>query len=84
MSELKKFRCVEPTQVQFMGGGTATVRAHTYLERLEKEYPDCTEHEKRAWKFYLVAPKTNPKWVRLISELELEKELGTEAFNQLK
>ena len=76
-----RFRCVQPTSVSF-DGSVATVTAFIYLEHLEKEYLDCTEHEKRAWKFYLVARK-NQQAVELISELELEKRIGTEAFNQL-
>jgi len=74
-----KFLCLEPTQVKLDGLDT-TVKAFCYLDYLEKEYPNCTEHEKRAWKFYSFG---RAKQIELISELELEKRIGTEVFTQL-
>lgn len=73
------FRCIAPTQVQ-MNGSPVTVTAFWYMIDLEKEYPECTQHEKRAWKFYSIVRE---KRIELISELELEKRIGTDAFNQL-
>jgi hypothetical protein len=76
------FRCIEPTQVQ-IGGSVATVTAWGYKQSLEKKYPECTEHESRAWKFYSVVRKNQLDGEK-ISELELEEQIGIEAFNQLK
>jgi len=75
------FRCIEPTQVQ-IGGSVATVTAWGYQQSLEKKYPKCTEHEKRAWKIYSVVHKNQLDGDK-ITELELERQIGTEAFNQL-
>jgi hypothetical protein len=76
------FRCIEPIQVKFLDGSIAIVAAFGYLQHLEKEYPELTECDKRPWKLYAVARKNQIEDER-INELELEKRIGIEAFNQL-
>jgi hypothetical protein len=70
------FRFLEPTEVAFLDGSTATIQASGYES--SKERPDDTPRRKRALRIYKIIRSGN--LMQSLDELELEQLIGSSYF----
>lgn len=73
-------RCIEPVTARFLDGSMVTITASGYQSSNEKKWPDATERQKRAWKFYSIVCD-NQQATEIIDELELENRMGTDQLD---